>query len=219
MSQQSEIALPGDSLGALAKFTPGTGTYVHNGEILAATAGRAQITTSRDPTSKSRSIQTISVVQQNLATESNTTTPEKASTTSSSTPRLPTVGTTVYARITAVARQQALCSILALQQEPGVSSVTACAWPFRGILRSQDVRMTEKDRVKMQASVAVGDIIRAEVVSLGDQSGYYLSTAGNELGVVLAWSKNRNICVPISWKEVADEVTGKREERKVAKPI
>ena len=79
--------------------------------------------------------------------------------------------------------------------------------------------MTEKDRVKMNSSVAVGDIIRAEVVSLGDQGGYYLSTAGNELGVVMTWSQDGNVCVPVSWKEVVDEITGIKEERKVAKPL
>jgi exosome complex component CSL4 len=215
MSQQSEIVLPGDLLGAQGKLTPGPGTYLHDGRILAAIAGKAQTTLSRDPANKSRTIQTISVV---LNTSSDLNTPTVVPNSISSAPHLPIVGTTVYARITSVGRQQALCSILALQPEPG-ASVTACEWPFRGILRSQDVRMTERDRVKMFASVAVGDVIRAEVVSLGDQGGYYLSTAGNELGVILAWSKNGNICVPISWKEVADEVTGKREERKVAKPI
>jgi exosome complex component CSL4 len=90
---------------------------------------------------------------------------------------------------------------------------------LRGILRSQDVRMTEKDRVKMSASVSVGDIVRAAVVGIGDQGGYFLSTAGNELGVVMAWSVRGNGCVPLSWCEVGDVVTGEREGRKVAKPI
>lgn len=33
-----------------------------------------------------------------------------------------------------------------------------------------------------------GDIVRAEVLSLGDARSYYLSTAKNELGVVYAKS-------------------------------
>src|ERR1700755_2663116 len=114
MSQQLEIVLPGDSLGALGKFMPCSGTYVHDGQVVAARAGRTQITTSRDTANKSRSIQTISVVQQNAATPSSNST-EKGSIFASSAPSLPVVGSTVYARITAVARQQALCSILALQ--------------------------------------------------------------------------------------------------------
>jgi exosome complex component CSL4 len=54
---------------------------------------------------------------------------------------------------------------------------------------------------------------------MGDQTGYYLSTAGNEFGVVMAWSENGNVCVPISWMEVRDQVTGLKELRKVARPV
>jgi exosome complex component CSL4 len=216
---QSEIVLPGDSLGPLANSKPGTGTYVHNDTIFATIAGAVQTTISRDPENKSRSIQIVRVTLDQEAADTATNNESNAAFDSHhATPRLASVGTIIYARITAVQRQQALCSILALQL-PTNNAVVACEWPFRGILRSQDVRMTEKDRVKMNSSVAVGDVIRAEVVSLGDQGGYYLSTAGNELGVVMAWSKQGNVCVPVSWKEVVDERTGLREERKVAKPI
>jgi len=81
----------------------------------------------------------------------------------------------------------------------------------------------------MLESFRPGDVVRAVVISLGDQGGYYLSTAGNELGVVLAWSSGggdesggREL-VPVSWREmgVVDErggVEGK-EWRKVAKPF
>ena len=34
----------------------------------------------------------------------------------------------------------------------------------------------------------VGDIVRAKVISMGDQQHYYLSTAADELGVVMAVS-------------------------------
>jgi exosome complex component CSL4 len=149
-------------------------------------------------------------------------------------PLLPAVGGVVYARVAAVQRQQAVCSIVALEpgDSPAVDAddgggddddddgrVLAAAHPFRGILRAQDVRATEKDRVVVGAAVRVGDVVRAQVASVGDQGGYFLSTAGNELGVVLAWSERGNLCVPVSWCEVLDEVTGLREERKVAKPV
>lgn len=56
-------------------------------------------------------------------------------------------------------------------------------------------------------------------ISLGDQSSYYLSTARNELGVLMASSEDGNPMVPISWKEFQDPTTGKKESRKVAKPF
>ena len=56
-------------------------------------------------------------------------------------------------------------------------------------------------------------------ISLGDQSNYYLSTARNELGVIMATSEKGNTMVPISWREFRDTVTGEKESRKVAKPF
>lgn len=70
----------------------------------------------------------------------------------------------------------------------------------------------------MNESFRVGDILRAAVISLGDERNYYVSTAGNEFGVVIAKSEAGNSMVPISWKEMKDVVTGKGESRKVAKP-
>lgn len=56
-------------------------------------------------------------------------------------------------------------------------------------------------------------------ISLGDQANYYLSTAQNELGVVMATSEDGNTMFPISWKEYKDPETGLTEPRKVAKPF
>ena len=71
----------------------------------------------------------------------------------------------------------------------------------------------------MAESFRVGDIVRAVVISLGDERSYYLSTAKNELGVVMARSEAGNQMVPLSWREFEDQVAGLREARKVAKPI
>ena len=56
-------------------------------------------------------------------------------------------------------------------------------------------------------------------ISLGDQSSYYLSTASNELGVIMATSEAGNTMYPVSWKEYRDPETGMSEPRKVAKPF
>jgi len=73
--------------------------------------------------------------------------------------------------------------------------------------------------VKVAESFRVGDVVRAVVISLGDERAYYLTTARNELGVVMAWSEGGNVMVPVSWREFVDEGTGVREGRKVAKPV
>ena len=87
------------------------------------------------------------------------------------------------------------------------------------MIRQQDIRATEVDKVKVAESFRVGDIVRATVISLGDERAYYLSTAGNELGVVMAVSEWGNQMVPVSWREFLDEEMGVREARKVAKPV
>lgn len=65
----------------------------------------------------------------------------------------------------------------------------------------------------------MGDVVRAVVISLGDERSYYLSTARNELGVVLAVSEWGNQMFPVSWREFMDPETGVKEGRKVAKPV
>ncbi|VAI35806.1 unnamed protein product [Triticum turgidum subsp. durum] len=88
---------------------------------------------------------------------------------------------------------------------------------FTGMIRQQDVRATEIDKVDMYQSYRPGDIVRALVLSLGDARAYYLSTAKNELGVVSAQSIAGGTLVPTSWTEMQCELTGQIEQRKVAK--
>lgn len=105
----------------------------------------------------------------------------------------------------------------------------------QALIRKEDVRAVEKDRVVLEEAFRVGDIVRAVIVSVGDQTAYYASTAGNELGVVMARSEmadqnqrvegegqggfGGNMMFPVSWKEMRDPVTGRGEMRKVAKPF
>lgn len=90
---------------------------------------------------------------------------------------------------------------------------------FQALIRKEDVRAVEKDRVVMDDMFRVGDIVRGTIVSLGDQSFYYLTTARNDLGVVMARSEAGNMMFPVSWKEMRDSVTGGAELRKVARPF
>ncbi|KAE9976969.1 hypothetical protein BLS_001744 [Venturia inaequalis] len=199
------LALPGQVLAPSSKFSPGPGTHLAPAGITSSLLG--------PPTTKK-----------------NTTTPKAHKILSIQAPLstavTPTVGAHVYARITRLDRVQARCEIITVAPPSSSSSSSetnntghVCATPLRAILRSQDVRATEKDKVKLAECFRVGDVVRAVVVGLGDQTGYYVSTAGNEFGVVLCWSDAGNLCVPVSWNEVLDQKTGVREGRKVAKPF
>ncbi|TFY83764.1 hypothetical protein EWM64_g237 [Hericium alpestre] len=55
---------------------------------------------------------------------------------------------------------------------------------FTGVIRVQDVRATEKDKVKIADCFRGGDVI-----SLGDARSYYITTARNDLGVIFATSE------------------------------
>lgn len=76
----------------------------------------------------------------------------------------------------------------------------------------------EKDKVHMYKCFRPGDIVRAEIISLGDAKSYHLSTAKNELGVIHALSISNAPLVPVSWEEMQCSKTGVREFRKCAKP-
>jgi len=93
-----------------------------------------------------------------------------------------------------------------------------CKDDFQGIIRVQDVRATEKDKVQIYRSFRPGDIVRARVISLGDRHSYYLTTAENELGVIFAQSISGETMIPISWQQMMCPKTKVMEYRKCAKP-
>ena len=72
------------------------------------------------------------------------------------------------------------------------------------------------DDIKIEMCYRPGDIVKAEVISLGDRRNYLLSTAKPELGVLNGNSENGNDMKAISYSEMEDTITGEKETRKVA---
>lgn len=198
------IACPGDFLGPLSKYAPGPGTHVYGDQVVSSLVGRVAVTRAAVPSKRLNKITsgaantgpaTISVSRQGRRRRE----------------VLPDVSSEVLARVVRLMPKQAIVVIHQVGD-------TVLQTDWQGVIRVQDVRATEKDKVKMHESFKPGDIVRARVISLGDQANYYLSTASNELGVIMATSEAGNDMVPISWKEYKDPVTGQTETRKVAKP-
>ncbi|RXN01593.1 Exosome complex component CSL4 [Acipenser ruthenus] len=107
---------------------------------------------------------------------------------------LPDVGAIVTCKVTSINPRFAKVHILYVGSTPLKDK-------FRGTIRKEDVRATEKDKI-----------------SLGDvQSNYLLTTAENELGVVVAHSEAGAQMVPISWCEMQCPRTHAKEFRKVAR--
>lgn len=242
------LAIPGQRLGPIASYSAGPGTHVQNANIYASIAGPVLVDPAQ-PSTKAKSTLSVSrSIRQPTTTTTTTTTPSSAPQPSHP-PKLkyntlPAVDSIVLARVTRVQKRQATVSILVVLDETTASLppsqttsdndnipaiLASAANPenhssadelrFQALIRKEDVRAVEKDRVVMDEMFRVGDIVRGSVVSLGDQSFYYITTARNDLGVVMARSEAGNMMFPVSWKEMRDPATGGSELRKVARPF
>ncbi|KEF53511.1 uncharacterized protein A1O9_10486 [Exophiala aquamarina CBS 119918] len=205
----SSLVVPGEVLGSTASHLPGAGTHVFESNILASIIGRCLVTPAASKSSKP----TISVPRYDASSAG------KANT---ATVTLPKVGSIILGRVTRVQQRQLSASILSVDPSPhdilSYTQITDDDLQFQAVLRKEDIRTHEKDKAVINDMYRVGDILRATVVSLGDERNYYISSAGNDFGVVVATSEDGNAMVPASWKEMKDVVTSKGESRKVAKP-
>ncbi|GAB2218522.1 hypothetical protein Droror1_Dr00001749 [Drosera rotundifolia] len=192
MNHESAMVTPGEILGKSSELRPGRGAYAVAGgnDIYASLTGRRSILTPPPDSPDQRPIVEV--------------TGHKAHGV------VPEPGSTVIARVKRVMAKMASADIMCV----GEKSVRE---KFSGIIRQQDVRATEIDKVDMHSSFRAGDIVRASVLSLGDARAYYLSTAKNELGVVSAESAAGATMIPISWTEMQCPSSGQVEQRKVAK--
>jgi exosome complex component CSL4 len=125
---------------------------------------------------------------------------------------VPTQGDIVTAQIHTITQQFCKCHIKCVGDK-------VLGRPYRGILRREDVRAAEKDRVEIYKSFRPGDVILARVLPITEAHTYQLSTAENELGVVTAHSEHGHLMVPISWTEMQCSKTFVKEARKVAKVV
>lgn len=191
---EENIATPGEILGDSSQFIAGKGAYLApNGRnIHASLTGHRQVLPPPADTTEKRSI--VEVVGHKTCGA------------------VPEPGVVVIARVTRVMARMASTDIMCVESK-------AVKEKFTGIIRQQDVRATEIDKVDMYQSFRPGDIVKAVVLSLGDARAYYLSTAKNELGVVSAQSIAGATMVPISWTEMQCPSTGQVEKRKVAKVV
>jgi exosome complex component CSL4 len=117
-------------------------------------------------------------------------------------PHPPIPGSIVIGCVTRLSPLQALISITVVDDIP-----LPLGEEFTGVIRRQDVRATEKDRVKIGECFRGGDVVRSQVVSacrarlsashcskisLGDARSYFVTTARNDLGVIFATSEAGN---------------------------
>eukprot|EP00892_Ulva_mutabilis_P005131 jgi/Ulvmu1/2990/UM015_0030.1 len=124
-------------------------------------------------------------------------------------PHVPAVGDVVFSRVTRINKRMCTTEIVQIgdQQLPV---------PFQGVIRVQDVRATEIDKVLMDECFRPGDVVRARVLSLGTMREYFLTTAKPDLGVVSAVSTAEHSMIPVNWESMRCPESGNVEKRKVA---
>lgn len=159
------------------------------------------------------------------------------------TSQLPQVGDVVYAKVLRLSQQQVNLDIIAVEnkgntaKDNGVgqfASSIGSVHPASGngdriselgegygaVIRIQDIRASERDKIQLLNQFAPGDLVRASVLSLGDESNYYLSTIRNDLGVVFARDELTGAqLVPLDWQTMIDPTSGMTYPRKCANPF
>ena len=158
MSEDECFYMPGKEIMAYSGYEEiGPGCYVEDGTIFASVVGKLKVERSGEYRC------TVSVVRGNARAKTNL---------------VPAVGDVVTCRILRVNPRMAQAEILLVDGKPvqGVS--------FRAVIRKENVRQTEVDKVQMADSFRPGDIVLAKVAALGSARSFELSTAEETLGVV-----------------------------------
>jgi len=191
-SDRKQCVIPGQRLGHVDSYVAGPGTYIRRQHIYASVVGFKMFEGTENESSDD--VKPVIIV-----------TKEKEPAI------IPQINSIVTAKVVRTAPRLASVIILCVGSKP-------LKEPFQGVIRVQDVRETEVDKVQIYKSFRPGDIVRAQVISLGDARSYYLSTARNDLGVVFAQSVAGATMIPISWELMQCPKTKMKEYRKVARP-
>jgi exosome complex component CSL4 len=178
------IAVPGQDLGPASKYLPGPGTHIHKSHLYASVLGFVHINQPPRPAGPQKRLTkitptaptplpTISVTQSpsdEASTSQLGSAPSERMTGESQTGAeaqiqrtgkaevLPEVNSIVLCKVTRITPRQATVAILVVGE-------TVLDREWQGLIRVQDVRATEKDRVKIFESFRPGDVVRAIVVS------------------------------------------------------
>mmetsp|Transcript_11388 Transcript_11388/g.42763 ORF Transcript_11388/g.42763 Transcript_11388/m.42763 type:complete len:209 (+) Transcript_11388:3-629(+) len=193
-SQDSTTALvlPGDIISSLDKHQHGKFTYTNQNNIHSSVMGHIHQEKSKKPT-EFPFISVQPLISYPILSQ----------------------GCLVLCQVTQIASFEARCIIISVADQ----ELPSDHGKFLGVLRQQDIRLHEIDKIKIEEMFRVGDIVRARVLSLGDSKRYILSTASNELGVVKAMSRVGAPLVAVDWDKMQCEKTGLIERRKVAAPL
>lgn len=152
-------AVPGKVLGPSAVYHSGPGTHIYDGQVVSSLLGAVTV---REAAGSKSSTAAPGPAKRLTRLAGVLNKGEKATITVSrhagkKHETLPDVGSTVLCRVVRLMPRQAIVSI----QQVG-ETVLQTEW--QGVIRTQDVRATEKDKIKIHESFKPGDIVKATVV-------------------------------------------------------
>ncbi len=180
------LVLPGQLLGASSTYDPGPGTHLYSSNIYASLPGRPFANTPSQTASKSSKPppkQTLAITR--LPSNSATADLGPVSERISNTNALPMVGDVVLGRVTRCMTRQVNVGILIVMGVDGKHEAgMVCANEIQGVVRREDVRATEKEKVVIGERFRLGDLVRAVVVSLK---------------LVFSWIWCSEICYRLVW--------------------
>lgn len=199
----TRIIVPGDIIGSIDHYHAGIGTYIRGDNIHASIVGSVVIEKHQNGDSsngivikENDSIHIISL-KGYIATES-----------------VLNITDEVICRVTGISLYQVSVSILYVRDRELKKRAN-------GVIRKEDIRSTEIDKVIIHECFRAGDIIKARILSYGDARQYYLSTSEDNLGVIYAKSQSSKHklmkMIDDNYSEMIDEETKTIEKRKVAK--
>ena len=212
MSKAKELATPGQYLAEASEFGAGVGTYVLGGRVFSSVVGtveRVQAADKKASCDFAHTTRLICLLRSPRLQRAVRVVQNKPASV------LPQINDIVTARVRhALLASQSLR--LCLNPTLQVTKVnvrfasveilcvgsTLLKEAYTGMIRQRDVRAFDVDAVEIYKSFRPADIVRAVVLSLGDSKSYFLSTARNELGVILAQSAAGHVMVPISWQQM-----------------
>eukprot|EP01024_Parvocaulis_polyphysoides_P007415 TRINITY_DN12206_c0_g1_i4.p2 TRINITY_DN12206_c0_g1~~TRINITY_DN12206_c0_g1_i4.p2 ORF type:complete len:177 (+),score=13.85 TRINITY_DN12206_c0_g1_i4:142-672(+) len=160
--QQKWFVCPGDVLGTTNDFVSGEGTYVDAEEIRSLLLGvciKETLTINCDSEMEGQQ-------QQQQQQQQQKTQQLKVSRVGQP-PIIPKQGDIVTGKVVRVTPKLAQVQILCVED-------SALKNQFEGVIRLQDVRTTEIDKIDMQNCFWPGDIVRSRVLSLGSATDYRL---------------------------------------------
>lgn len=96
---------------------------------------------------------------------------------------VPQIGSLVTCRVLSITANVVRLSIHCIEDK-------VLKQPFKALLRKEQIRDFEKDKIQIWKCFRPSDIILAKVVGIGENHNFLVTTAENELGVVVALNQS-----------------------------